>query len=138
MSQEKVEILRRMYEAASRGDWESAFRDVHPDCEATFMAGFTAGTYQGREEIEAGLSDVRSFDVWISEPLEFFESGDQIVVIVRNRLRPKGGTGGEFEYRNGQIWTFRDGTIVSLVQYATPEETLEAMGLSEQDAHADS
>jgi ketosteroid isomerase-like protein len=65
------------------------------------------------------------------EPLEFLESEDRVVVIVRNRLRPKGGTGGEFEYRNGHIWTIRDGTIMSLVGYPNPEDALEAAGLSE-------
>ena len=83
------------------------------------------------EAILSAISDVTAgFDAWILEPLEFFESGDQIVVIVRHRLRPK-GTIGEFEYRNGQIWTFRDGMIQSLLQYPNPEEALEAAGLSE-------
>jgi ketosteroid isomerase-like protein len=132
MSQENVEILRRVYDAASRGDWDAGLRDAHPDCEATFEAGPQAGTHRGREEIVAVVSDVTAgFDAWILEPLEFFESEEQVVVIVRNRLRPKGGTGGEFEYRNGHIWTIRDGTIMSLVGYPNPEEALEAAGLRE-------
>ncbi|MEK6272572.1 MAG: nuclear transport factor 2 family protein [Actinomycetota bacterium] len=131
MSQENVEILRHVYNAASRGDWDGGLRDAHPDCEARFVAGPQAGTHRGRDEIVAALSDVTAaFDAWIIEPLEFFESGDQTVVIARNRLRPK-GTGGEFEYRNGHIWTIRDGTILSLVGYPNPEEALEAAGLSE-------
>ncbi len=80
----------------------------------------------------AVLSDLTAgFDAWIAEPLEFAESGDQVVVVVKNRLRPKGGTGGEFEYRNGFIWTIRDGTILSVVGYPNPEAALEAAGLSE-------
>jgi ketosteroid isomerase-like protein len=131
MSQENIETLRRMYEEGSRGDWESAFRDVHPDCVATFQVGPRAGTHRGRAAILAVISDVQAgFDAWISEPLEFFESEDRIVVIVRHRLRPRGADG-EFEYRNGQIWTFRDGKIQSLLQYPNPDEALEAAGLSE-------
>ena len=53
------------------------------------------------------------------------------MVVVKNRLRPKGGTGGEFEYRNGFIWTIRDGTILSVVGYPNPEAALKAAGLSE-------
>ncbi len=132
MSQENVEILRRVYEAASRGDWDAGLRDAHPDFEATFEAGPQAGTHRGREKIVAVVSDVTAgFDAWIVEPLEFFESEDQVVVVVRNRLRPKGGTGGEFEYRNGHIWTIRDGMILSLVGYPNPEDALKAAGLSE-------
>ena len=130
MSQDNVEILRRMYEAAHDGDWGSVLRDyAHPDCEATFVAGPGAGTHRGREAILAAISDVTAaFDAWIVEPLEFLESGDQIVVIARHRLRPT-GTEGEFEYRNGQTWTLRDGKIQSLLQYPSPEEALEAVGL---------
>jgi ketosteroid isomerase-like protein len=102
MSQENVEILRRMYEAANGGDGESVLREYfHPDCEARFVAGPGARTHRGREAILAAISDVTAgFDAWIVEPEEFFDTGDRIVVIVRNRLRPK-GTDAEFEYRNG-------------------------------------
>ncbi len=132
MSQENIEIVRRAYEAGSRGDWDAGLRDLHPDCELIFEAGPQAGTHRGREEIVAVLSDLTAgFDAWIIEPLEFAESGDQVVVVVKNRLRPKGGTGGEFEYRNGFIWTIRDGTILSVVGYPNPEAALKAARLSE-------
>jgi hypothetical protein len=52
------------------------------------------------------------------------------VVIVRNRLRPKGSSA-ELEFRNGHIWTIQDGTILSLVAFPSPEEALETAGLSE-------
>lgn len=130
MSHGKLEMLRHVYEAGSRGDWDEALRQLHPDGEVTFQAGPKAGKHQGREAAKAVLSDLTAaFDAWIAEPVEFFEDGDQVVVIVNNRLRPKGGTGGEFAYRNGHIWTIRDGTILSLVTYPNPEEALEAAGL---------
>jgi hypothetical protein len=54
--------------------------------------------------------------------MDFFESGDQVVVAVNNRLRPKGGTAGEFAYRNASVFTIRNGTVVSVVGYPTPED----------------
>ncbi len=105
---------------------------AHPDLELTFKVGPQAGAHRGRDAAIAVASDITAgFDAWILEPLKFFESEDQVVVIVRNRLRPKGGTGGEFEYRNGHIWTFRDGRVSSLVGYPNPEGALEAAGLKE-------
>jgi ketosteroid isomerase-like protein len=131
MSQENVEIVRHIYDA-DPGDWDEVFRYAAPDLEVTFQAGPNAGTHRGREEVQAVLEDgAAGFEFWISDPVEFFESGDRIVVIVDNRLRPKGGTSGEFEFRNGHIWTIRDGLVVSMVGYPTPEEALEAAGLSE-------
>jgi ketosteroid isomerase-like protein len=133
MSQENVEIVRRLYDAFSREDWDAAVRDVHPDSVVTFKGGPRAGTYPGgSEELRAVIEEVRAgFDSWITEPLEFFESGERVVAIVNNRLRPKGGISGEFEYRNGTIWTIRDGKIRSMVQFPNPEEALEAAGLRE-------
>jgi len=132
MSQENVEIVRHIYDAGNRGDWSAAFRDASKDFEVTFKAGPNEGTHRGRDAVQAVFEDLLSaFDLWITEPLELLESGDQVVAIVNNRLRPKGGTSGEFAYRNGHIWTFRDKTVVSMVGFPTPEEALEAAGLRE-------
>ena len=131
MSQENVEIVRRVYDAGNRNDWDAAFRDAHPEFEATFQRGPNAGTHRGRERVQAVLLDQRAaVDVWIMEPLELRESGEHVVAIVRSRLRPKGSSA-EFEFRNGHIWTIRDGTILSLVGFPSPEEALEAAGLRE-------
>jgi ketosteroid isomerase-like protein len=132
MSQENVEIVRRIYDAMNRNDWDAAFRDAHPDFEVTFKEGPRAGTHRGRETLQEVADDLRAgFESWVSEPLQLIESGDQVVAIVNNRLRPKGGTRGEFAYRNGTIFTIRNGTVLSMVGYPTPEEALEAAGLSE-------
>jgi ketosteroid isomerase-like protein len=132
MSQENVEIVRRIYDAFNREDWDAAFRNIHPDFEVTFVAGPRAGTHRGREALQAAVADLRAgFESWIVEPIESFESGDQVVVVVDNRLRPKGGTAGEFAYRNGFVFTVRNGAALSVVGYPTPEHALEAAGLRE-------
>jgi ketosteroid isomerase-like protein len=132
MSQENVEIVRRIYDAGNRGDWDAGFRDTAPDLEVTFKAGPNAGTHRGREALESVFRDMLSgFDFWIMEPVEFRESGDQVVVVVDHRLRPKGGTSGEFVFRNGHVWTIREGAVLSMVGFETSEEALEAAGLSE-------
>jgi ketosteroid isomerase-like protein len=132
MSEENVEIVRRMCGALSRNDRDAAFRDAHPDFEITFMEGPRAGTHRGREALQEVADDLRAgFESWILEPLELIERGDQVVAIINNRLRPKGGTGGEFAYRNGSIFTFRNGMVLSVVGYPTPEAALEAAGLRE-------
>jgi ketosteroid isomerase-like protein len=59
-----------------------------------------------------------------------FERGDQVVMMVKSHLRPK-GTDAEFEIRNGHIWTIREGVAVSLRGFPNPEEALEAAGLRE-------
>jgi len=132
MSQENVEIVRRVYDALNREDLDAVFRSADPDFEVTFKEGPRAGTHRGREALQGVADDLRAgFASWIFEPMDFFESGDQVVVVVNNRLRPKGGTAGEFAYRNASVFTFRNGAVLSVVGYPTPDDALEAVGLRE-------
>jgi ketosteroid isomerase-like protein len=71
-----------------------------------------------------------AFDAASVEPEEFFERGNQVAVLVRTRMRPKGSSA-EIERRTGALWTIRDGTVVSIRIFAKPEDALEAAGLSE-------
>jgi ketosteroid isomerase-like protein len=56
--------------------------------------------------------------------------GDQVVVFVRIRARPKDSSA-EIELRTGHLWTIRDGKVVSMRFFPKPKEALEAAGLSE-------
>jgi ketosteroid isomerase-like protein len=139
MSQENVEIVRAIYDAVNRDDWDTAFRNAHANFELTLDERFLdAGPHRGRGKVQGVLQDQQSaFDAWVVEPEQLRESGDQVVAIVRVRLRPKGSSA-DFEIRNGHVWTIREGTVVSMRGFPDPEKALESLGLSEQDAHADS
>ncbi len=50
----------------------------------------------------------------------------------------RGRDGIEITVRPSGVWTIRDGRIVHVCFYQEWQEALEAVGLSEQDAHADS
>jgi ketosteroid isomerase-like protein len=132
MSQEKVEIVRSNFEAGKRRDWDALFRNSHPDVELTNPPrGSNAGTYRGREEIQGFWEDLAAaFEAISGEFERLVESGDQVVGVVRSRLRPKGSSG-EIELRTGFLWTLRDGKVVSVRLFDKPEEALEAAGVSE-------
>jgi ketosteroid isomerase-like protein len=131
MSQENIEIVRAVYGALNRGDWDAVFREAHPDFEFTLQRGPEAGTHRGREAAQEVLEDQRAaFDMWIAEPEEYFESGDQVVVFVRLRLRPKDSSA-EFEIRIGNLWTLRDAKVLSMRGFPEREQALEAAGLRE-------
>jgi ketosteroid isomerase-like protein len=132
MSKENVEIVRSVYEAANRRDWDAMFRDMRPDFELTTPPrGPNSGTYRGREECQGFLEDLlTAFESASIQPEEFFERGDQVAVVTKRRMRPK-GSGAELESRGGAVWTIRDGMVVSVRLFAKPEEALEAAGLSE-------
>ena len=132
MSQENVEIVRQVYEAFNRGDWDAVYCDFAGDAEmATPPRGLDAGIFRGREEGQAYWEDfLRPYEAVTTEPVEFFESGDQLLVFIKTRARPKGSSA-EVEFGTGHLWTIRDGTVVSLRIFPEREKALEAAGLSE-------
>ena len=67
---------------------------------------------------------------------EFIDAGDRVVVLQREYQRSKSGA--ELVIDTATILDLRDGRIVRIQGYMNPAEALEAAGLSEQDAHADS
>jgi ketosteroid isomerase-like protein len=69
---------------------------------------------------------------------ELADAGDRVVALLDLRLRGR-STGIEFPPAEGAwVFTFRDGRVIHQKLYMSHDEALEAVGLSEQDAHADS
>jgi ketosteroid isomerase-like protein len=139
MSQENVEVLRRGYESWNRGDRDAAFESLEPEFELQLPeGGMNVGSFQGREGASKLFEDyLEVFDFFHMEPEEFFEAGDRIVVFVRTPARGK-GSGVEVEFRPAHVWTMRAGKAVRLEVFPERQNALEAVGLSEQDAHVES
>jgi ketosteroid isomerase-like protein len=131
MSQENAELVRRVYDALNQGDWDAVFRDTHPDFEMTTQRALDPGTHRRREGVQGfGEDYMAAFDSMVFEPEEFLVSGDQVLVLLTRRARPKGGSV-ELVVRNGHLWTCRDGTILSMTSFPDPKKALEAVGLPE-------
>ena len=138
MSQENVEIVRGAYEAFSRAGLDALLEHFHPDAEydATAAIGPYAGMYYGHAAIRNFLADYfESWEYVRMEPDDFIEVGeDNVVVLLRLHLRGR-GSGIEVEARTVNVWTMRDGRAARMAIYNDKAEALEAVGLSEQDAH---
>jgi len=73
MSQENVEIVRRIFDTIDQSGWDAAFAsgDIDQDCEVTFKSGPQSGTHKGLEQVQAVIGDVQGgFETWLVEPLE--------------------------------------------------------------------
>ncbi len=77
-----------------------------------------------------------AFDVDTVEPIsDFIAAGDRVVV----RLNWRGeGQGPDMNLELTRVLTMRKGKIFIIEDFWNHAEALEALGLSEQDAHADS
>ena len=83
-----------------------------------------------QENVEIVRAAFEAFNNMDFEPEKFLAKGDQVLVLLTRRARPKGGSE-DLVVRNGHLWTLRDGTILSMKSFPDPEKALEAVGLSE-------
>jgi ketosteroid isomerase-like protein len=140
MSQENVEIVKAfttLFQAGDRNEWRGYFDpDVVWDTSATNMP--SAGIYHGHEGVE------RFFREWLGtwsdyriEVRELQDAGDSVVIVFR-----QGGIGRGSGVRADRdffgVYDLRDSKVVRYRQYESRKDALEAVGRSEQDAHADS
>ena len=114
------------------------FKDVAPGFEVDFSrsVGPLAGVF-GLDQVRRVLEEFR--EAWESarmEPHEFIEAGDLVVVPGTQHLKGRGGI--EVVVRGTFVWTIRNGAIERVTMYQERQDALEDLGLSEQDAHADS
>jgi ketosteroid isomerase-like protein len=130
MSQENVEVLRTAYAAVSHGHWDAAFSVADPELE--WVPGPRApvrGPIRGVEQVKAFLADQQeTVGHWAIEADEFYESGDQVVVFIRNTVHPR-GTDAEFELRIAHLWDVRDGKPLRCQVFPEREKALEAARL---------
>jgi ketosteroid isomerase-like protein len=82
---------------------------------------------EGAMQFNAEWAD--AWDGWV-EVEDYLDAGEWVVVILNQRGRSK-ATGIPVDMRFAQVWTLRDGQAIRMQMYASPEEALEAVGLSE-------
>jgi ketosteroid isomerase-like protein len=139
MSQANVEVVRRAIDASNQRDVDEMVRDWDSEIEADWSRsrGLTPGIYRGQEAV-LGLWETffEMFDRVTVYPDEFIECGEHVVVPNRTHLRGRDHV--KVEARSALVVTVRNGRIVMWRLCQERAEALQAVGLAEQDAHADS
>jgi hypothetical protein len=138
MSQENVEQLRRGIDDFNRRDLDAYLARMDDEVEYVPRVGSMEGSYHGRDGIrrfwENLLGVWPDLSVQIRQVRDF---GDVTLATLDSRGQ---GAGSEvpWDWTVYQIVRWRQQKAVWLGHFGTREEALEAVGLSEQDAHADS
>ena len=136
MSQENVEIVQRALEASTRRDDKATFALYDPEVE--IYGQVDGATYRGLTGVRTYFRDW--FAAWRDFSIdaeEWIDAGEDVIAALH--LRAWGRQSGvPVEERVWHVWTLRDGRLWRLRIFATKAEALEAVGLSEQDARADS
>jgi ketosteroid isomerase-like protein len=132
MSQESVEIVRAMIDAANRRDWDAVFKDTAPDFEwdhSRAVGPDSRGVWTADEAREYYVAGAELWEDLRIEIDELIESGDYVVVPHTMRLRGRDG----IEVSVGTTWLFtiRAGNIERVCLYQEKRQALEDAGLSE-------
>jgi uncharacterized protein len=131
MSEENVELVRRVLEARNRGDMNTVMSYAAPDIEfdLSASAGTFAGIYRGHRAVRrlwAAWSEVFSHMHWEAE--ELIDAGDAVVVPVRFHARGR-GSGVETVTRAVHVYWIEDGKVVRYRQLPNRADAFAAAGL---------
>jgi ketosteroid isomerase-like protein len=131
MSQENVEIVRRMYEAFHRGDVAGSLACLHPDVVVDFSRRADGRVGQGREYLsQVVVSWMGAWEEWHEEIDDMRDLGSQVYVLATQRGRGK-GSGVEVEQSYAFLCEVEGETITKVTYYPNAAEALDAAGLSE-------
>jgi ketosteroid isomerase-like protein len=130
MTQENVEVVRRMLGARDRDDLPAVLACVAPDVEFIPLRAATEGIYRGHAGVEQFAADTAENFEKFQPIYELADLGDQVLAYGTVHVRGKGG-GVEMDIRSAGLFDVRDGRIVRWQDFGSKERALEAAGLSE-------
>jgi ketosteroid isomerase-like protein len=134
MSQENVEIVRSLWEAAERRDDETVFALYDPAIvwESHLVGPMErGGVHHGHEGVRQFFRDwLESFGSYEAHAETVVEAGDKVVVGYRVRGRGR-GSGVEVEMPRWNVYGLASGRVTRVEIFDTEAEALEAVGLSD-------
>jgi ketosteroid isomerase-like protein len=132
MSEENVEVVRRFFEAWSRGDVAAFMRLAHTDGEFLLPRNILdGGSYRGPDGLRRAYADLtESWDTADIHISEIRDAGECVVVLGRNVNVGKHG-GPRVEQESAFLLTVRDGKVAYERPYQSHAEALEAAGVTE-------
>jgi ketosteroid isomerase-like protein len=126
MSEENVELVRRIYDAWDRDESARDFiaedvEYVNPDY------AVEGGTRRGRESFRVVRETYDDFQVTTER---FIDAGGDDVVVLARYTASGTGSGVQLKGEHGYVWTVRDGQGVRFQWFQSHREALEAAGLA--------
>jgi uncharacterized protein len=131
MADEDVEVVRRAYEAYSKGDLAAAVSAYSED------TVWDVSRFRPDEGVHHGLDELAKYigswrETWRDHSFSLervVDAGDVVVAVIRESGRGT-SSGAPVTIRYGQVITVRDAKIVETVVYRDPEDAFDAAGVS--------
>jgi ketosteroid isomerase-like protein len=134
MSQENVELVRRVFDAINRGDVDRALEAAADDIEMDWSSsvGPEQGSIEGRSRSESFGRPLPRRLMSCDGTRKKSSTCDDFRVIAVNHVRMRGRESGvEVDAVGAQLWTISEGKSRRLKLYQAKAEALEAVGLRE-------
>jgi ketosteroid isomerase-like protein len=147
MSQDDVEIVRRLLGPFESGDIATIFRDetiaasmvaatadlVTPDFECVFIRDDLGRTaYSGVDGLRAAWLDWLSpWESYRAEIEDVIDAGEGRVLVLTRDYARREGMEAEVYFVGGPVWTVRDGKVARIEFYWNRADGLAAVGLTE-------
>jgi ketosteroid isomerase-like protein len=124
MSQENVEVVRRLFAAFDDQEWDVALGLFDPAVEWSPVEG----NFRGVEGVVTAMAEwTEPWEEHRVEPEEFTEAADRVLAVIH--LTGRGvGSGMEIDQRFFQLYEVRSGKILRMVEFLSRAEALEAAG----------
>jgi ketosteroid isomerase-like protein len=129
MSQQNVEIVRRLYEGWARGDFSES-DGFDPEVEFEMPDWPEAAKARGLDAMRRTWgATLGAWEEFRAEPEDFIEAGGDVVV-VPTRVEARGkGSGADVRASTATVWTLEAGRVVKLALYWDGARALEVAGL---------
>ena len=135
MSEENVDLTRRLVEAFNRRDIEGFIGGCDPEVEYhPVVAAVSGAVYRGHDEVRRFFGDLE--DAWgdeiRAEPEAYFDLGEQTLLfyVLHGRGRQSGA---DVAMPVAMAATWRGGLMVSFKGYASREDSLRDLDVSEDE-----
>jgi uncharacterized protein (TIGR00369 family) len=136
-----LDLVRSISADWQSGDYSSA-EWAHPNIEYVIADGPTPGSWTGLAGMADGFRAFASaWEQYRIEPAEYRElDGERVLVLFHpsGRGKTSGLELGQVGTKTAGLFHIREGKVRKLVFYMDGDRALADLGLSEQDAHADS
>jgi ketosteroid isomerase-like protein len=129
MSEENVEVVRRMWEAFLGDDPLVGLTFCHPNIEWDGTNLPDGKLARGHEAIvDHAMRWAEMWEGWKMEPQRFIDAGgEEVVLVFREKGRSEAGI--HMDERHAELYKVRDGKVVYRKGFSDPDDALEAAGL---------
>lgn len=133
MSEENLQIVRRLHEHLATGEVWDIEEALDPDVEWHWPADAGLGVEAGVDRhpadvVATALHRLSGWERFWIEAQDFVAADDEVVVSVRHRARMKGSEEEEIREQLAYVWTLRDGKVTRFRTFADRSAALAAAG----------